>query len=249
MEENNKKPDNDFGAMFSAIFSTLYKNVSVHGSSGQSAEINDNTTFGEMSDKMGDVIKTGVEAAATEQQKEMTFDEMCDKIGEVTNNAVKNIDLSDISEKLASLGTTLGPDNDNPATDNSVTESVTDKSVTDKSVTDEPTSSNVPPEVPDEPTPGNPSENEEKPKPKKDLSEIMEEIFGSNLENGIGECIKKIAPQVTDYIHDLSTKLKAREFFIEQLNTCTLSEAAEKTKQEFNLPDNVEFDVNVTIKF
>lgn len=244
MEENNKKPDNDFSAMFSAIFSTLYKNVSAQGSTGQPAEINDNTTFGEMSDKMGNVIKTSVEAAATEQQKEMTFDEMCDKIGEVTNNAVKNIDLSDISEKLASLGTTLGPDNDNPmAADNSVTEPVTG------SVTDEPTPPTVPPEVPDDPTPGNPSENEEKPKPKKDLSEIMEEIFGSNLENGIGECIKKIAPQVTDYINDLSTKLKAREFFIEQLNTCTLSEAAEKTKQEFNLPDNVEFDVNVTIKF
>jgi hypothetical protein len=235
MEENNKKPDNDFGAMFSAIFSTLYKNVSVQGSSGQSAEINDNTTFGEMSDKMGDVIKTSVEAAAAEQQNEMTFDDMCDKIGEVTNNAVKNIDLSGISEKLGSVASTLGPDNDSSATD--------------KTVTDETTFSSVPLESSDEPTPGNPSESEEKPKPKKDLSEIMEEIFGSNLEHGIGECIKKIAPQVTDYINDLSTKLKAREFFIEQLKTCTLSEAAEKTKQEFNLPENVEFDVNVTIKF
>lgn len=224
MEDNNKKPDNDFGAMFSAIFSSLYKNVSAQGSNGNSAEINDNTTFGEMSDKMGDVLKTAMEASGAEAIAK-PFDEACgDAFGNVMADAVEKT-VSDMSGEPGSPG----PDND-------------------KSVTDDTIPTSVPLESATEPTPGNPS-GDDKPKPKKDLSEIFEEIFGSNLEHGIGECLKKIAPQVTDYVHDLSTKLKAREFFIEQLNTCTLSEAAEKTKQEFNLPDNVEFDVNVTIKF
>lgn len=227
---NEKKTDIDFSEMFSSIFSTLYKNMSTTELNNNNAEINDNTTFGEMSEKIGNVISDEVNTSP----KELTFEEMCDKLGDVTEKAVNNLDVSDITTKLFSVETTNDPNHEDTT---KTTYEIPDETV-NVAKSDDASSDNVTTNV--ETTDETPS-----------MSNIINGLFDIKLSTNkdISDHLKNILPHVMDFANDFKLKFKAEQFFKEQLKTCTLSEAEEKTKLEFSLPDNTKFNLKVTVEY
>lgn len=218
---NEKKSDIDFSEMFSSIFSTLYKNMSTTELNNNNTEINDNTTFGEMSEKIGNVINDAVNTSP----KELTFEEMCDKLGDVTEKAVNNLDVSDLATKLFSDETTKTTDEISNETLNAEkSDETSSDNVTPTTATTDETSS---------------------------MSNILNGLFDIKLSSNkdISEHLKNILPHVMDFANDFKLKFKVEQFFKEQLKTCTLSEAEEKTKLEFNLPDNTKFTLKITVEY
>lgn len=231
---NEKKPDIDFSEMFSSIFSTLYKNMSTTELNNNNAEINDNTTFGEMSEKIGNVISDAVNTSP----KELTFEEMCDKLGDVTEKAVNNLDVSEVATKLFSVETTNDPNHDDTTkTTDEISNEISDETL-NATKSDNTSSDNV-------------STNAATTDETQSMSNIINGLFDIKLSTNkdISEHLKNILPHVMDFANDFKLKFKAEQFFKEQLKTCTLSEAEEKTKLEFSLPDNTKFNLKVTVEY
>lgn len=86
---------------------------------------------------------------------------------------------------------------------------------------------------------------EETPKEKNpfDLSSLFTKENLSKIE----ATINSMTGPINDILNDVNVMMKARVFFLEQLNTCAIPEATQKTIEKFNLTETAKFKVDVVV--
>ena len=75
----------------------------------------------------------------------------------------------------------------------------------------------------------------------------LKDIFNKENIASLEETVKDISGKVKDFLSDFDKLAKAKEFFLEQLETTSKPEAKKNTIEKFGLDENTKFDVYAVI--
>lgn len=75
----------------------------------------------------------------------------------------------------------------------------------------------------------------------------LSSLFTKENLSKIEATLNSMTGPINDILNDVNTMMKARVFFLEQLNTCAIPEATQKTIEKFNLTETAKFKVDVVV--